>query len=351
MASRGTAPECAPQHKRAPRPLPLFLTLIQEVARGDPALAARALEGLRRYQTAPDPPPRPERPGIATVGPATLRDHGGMGAPLVLVPSLINPPDILDLDDEVSLAAHLASAGHRVLLVDWGSANRRGELGVAGHVDQLLVPLIRSLATPPALVGYCLGGTMALAAAALTPVRQVATLAAPWHFAAYPAAVRDGIRQLFATARIAAEPLHVLPMEILQTGFWGLDPQRVVAKFAAFADAPVESGKSQRFIRLERWANAGEPLPLPAASELADALFGEDRPGTGRWTVGGRTILAPPPVPTLHLTARADRISPAAAAPPGPRIDIETGHVGLIVGRRGLTEARPHLTDFLVSSA
>src|SRR4051794_40154221 len=92
----------APQHERAPRPLPLFLELLREVAQRDPALARDALVGLRAYEHAPlreRPAPKPE---IALVRGAALRDHGGSGSPAVLVPSLINPPRILDLDAQVS---------------------------------------------------------------------------------------------------------------------------------------------------------------------------------------------------------------------------------------------------------
>jgi polyhydroxyalkanoate synthase len=94
----------APQHERAPRPLPLFLELVREVAKRDPDLAGEALAGLRAYEQAPRrerPPPKPE---IARFRGAALRDYGGTGAAVVLVPSLINPPRILDLDEDVSPA-------------------------------------------------------------------------------------------------------------------------------------------------------------------------------------------------------------------------------------------------------
>src|SRR5205085_4129662 len=88
--------DSALQHERAPRPLPLFLELVREVSARDPKMAAEALTGLRAYEQAPRrerPPPKPE---IARVRGATLRDYGGEGPAAVLVPSLINPPRILD---------------------------------------------------------------------------------------------------------------------------------------------------------------------------------------------------------------------------------------------------------------
>ena len=64
------------------------------------------------------------------------------GPPAVLVPSLINPPDVLDLDEDVSLAAAVARMGRRSLLLDWGAARERADLDVGGHVEKLLVPLL-----------------------------------------------------------------------------------------------------------------------------------------------------------------------------------------------------------------
>ena len=325
--------DSAPQQRRAPRPLPLFLELVRQVSQHDPATARRALDGLEAYRNAARPEPRPQRPVVASAGGASLRDHGGTGPPLVLVPSLINPPDILDLDEETSLADALARAGNRVLLVDWGEAEQRRELDVGGHVEAMLLPMLAELGEPAALAGYCLGGTMAIAAANLAPARSLATLAAPWHFDRYPPSARAALSQLWERAEHAALALGALPMEVLQAGFWALDPERTVAKFAGFAATDAGSDKARRFVTLEDWANEGEPLPLPAARELFEELFRGDATGRGTWRVGGKVIAGRPPVPTLHLLAGEDRIVPAATAAEGEHCTIPSGHVGMVVGR------------------
>src|SRR4029079_14269532 len=110
------------QHERAPRPLPLFLELVRQAAGEDPARARDALAGLRAYEAANRPRRDPPRPEVARIGGACLRDHGGTGPPAILIPSLINPPRILDLDAEVSLTAAIAAMGRRALLLDWGDA-------------------------------------------------------------------------------------------------------------------------------------------------------------------------------------------------------------------------------------
>ena len=123
------------------------------------------------------------------------------GPPVLFVPSLINPPNVLDMGDR-SLLRWLSGRGRRVLLLDWGwpGADRR-TMSVAGHVEQILLPLMGALGEPVDLVGYCLGGTMALAAAQLGPARSVATIAAPWHFGGFPDEARADLARLWAAAQ------------------------------------------------------------------------------------------------------------------------------------------------------
>jgi polyhydroxyalkanoate synthase subunit PhaC len=341
-ANGGLLPEhSAPQHERAPRPLPLFLELVRELSQRDPELARAALAGLRAYEQAPRrerPPPKPE---VARVGGAALRDHGGSGPPAVLVPSLINPPRILDLDEQVSLTAAISQMGRRALLLDWGKADERSSLSVSHHVEMILLPLLRSIGEPVALIGYCLGGTMAIAAAGLIPIERLATIAAPWHFAAYPNASKQALADMWRHSEKAAKQLGALPMEVLQAAFWSLDPERTVRKFAEFGRLDAGSAEARRFVELEEWANEGEPLPYPAAKELIEDLFGKDLPGSGQW-IGSDKL----DVPALHLTAEHDRIAPAETAPAGETVAIASGHVGMIVGsaRERLHQA---LAEFL----
>jgi polyhydroxyalkanoate synthase len=328
--------------KRAPRPLPLFLELVRQASERDPELARDALSGLRTYEAAErSPRPAPARE-IARVRGAALRDHGGAGPPAVLIPSLINPPRILDLDAQTSVAGAVARLGHRSLLLDWGNADARRELSVAGHVEHLLLPLLRNIGEPVALVGYCLGGTMAIAAANLVECERVVTLAAPWNFSRYPDASRAALQDMWSHSQDASRELGALPMEVLQASFWSLDPERTVKKFAEFGRLDPAGAEARRFVQLEDWANEGEPLPYLAACELIEDLFGRDVPGSGEWRVGGRAVTDQLQVPLLNLTAERDRIAPAATAPAGEAIDIASGHVGMIVG-----SARERLHDAL----
>ena len=357
MIESGVTPIfAAPQH--GPRPLPLFLDMLRSETAAQPERTAAALAGLAAYQQAsrpPEPESEPEpRPARYTAGRVSLRDFGSTGRPVIFVPSLINPPDILDLGD-ASLLRWMAAQGIAPWLVDWGypgEADR--DLDLTAHVESLLIPLIESLAEAqgelPVLVGYCLGGTLALAAAAATPVAGVATLAAPWHFAGYGDA-RAGMTALWEQARAACAMLGVVPMEVLQTGFWRLDPARTIAKYEAFGRMAPDSDAARAFVRLEDWANAGAPLPFAAARDLFDRFIGDDLPGRGGWRIGGRVVdPAALPCPAVEFVSRTDRIVPAAtAAGLADRRELGIGHVGMIVGGRARQQLWEPLADWIAA--
>lgn len=278
---------------------------------------------------------------------AALRDYGGDGPDILFVPSLINPPTVLDLGDR-SLLRWLAQQGRRVLLLDWGWPDEgRRDLSVGGHVDEILLPLMATLDEAPDLAGYCLGGTMAAAAAQLGGARSLVTFAAPWHFRAFPKPERERLAGLWQGSKAVAERLGMLPMEALQVAFWSLDPDRTVSKFEEFAALEGEAAAS--FIALEDWANDGPPIGHAAAREMFEDLFGADLPGSGRWQVGGQVIHpASLPCPLLNIVSTTDRIVPhASAIPAGERIDLARGHVGMVVGSKAREELWQPLASWL----
>jgi polyhydroxyalkanoate synthase subunit PhaC len=312
--------------------------MLREQTAANPARMKGALDGLRRYQEAErGVPPTPPSEVAEALG-AKLRDYGGTGPPVVFVPSLINPPTILDLSPERSLLRWLAGQGRRVLLLDWGwPGTARNDWGIAYHIEKVLLPLLDSLGEPADLVGYCLGGTMAAAAAQLRPARSLITIAAPWHFSGYADESRERIHRLWADGgRVAAKSLGVLPMEVLQSAFWSLDPARTVAKFEAFAEMAPGSEEARAFVALEDWANDGPPLPGCAARDLFVEFFGADSSGEGKWRVGDKALSdARLDLPVLNIVSTSDRIVPAATAlRAGERLELAQGHVGMVVGSK-----------------
>jgi hypothetical protein len=75
-------------------------------------------------------------------------------------------------------------------------------------------------------------------------------------------------------------------------------------------------------------------------------LFGSHLPGRNLWRGAGKPMRYRLTSPLHNIPASNDRITPAATAPEGRAIPIDSGHVGMIVGsaRAKLHEA---LADFL----
>lgn len=337
----------APQH--GPRPLPLFLDMLRSETANSPERRAKALAGLRAYQHANRSAAWPRPAALHRIGRASLIDYGGAGRPVVFVPSLINPPFVLDLDAERSLLRWLAGQGVRLLLVDWGAPSvEERDLDVAGHVEALLLPLLDALDVAPVLVGYCLGGTMALAAASTRLFAGVALLAAPWRFSGFRGQASADIADLWAAAELGCRTLGLVPMEVLQSGFWRLDPARTIAKYEAFAALDPAAAAARRFVALEDWANAGAPLTYAAGAQLFD-FFANDIPGRGKWTVAGHSVdPAALSCPAVDFVSTSDRIVPAASAArlPDTRM-IGAGHVGMIVGSRARAQLWEPLARWL----
>ena len=314
----------------------------------DPARLRAVLTGLRRYQAAPAAVPRAAAPEIARIGSVSLKDHGGDGPTVILIPSLINPANVVDLAPGNSLLAGLAARGLNPVLVDWGET---APLGIEALITERLVPMIIGLNRPVALAGYCLGGTLALAAATLLgpAVTRVALLATPWHFTGYGVA-RARLADWWTRTEPLASQLGVLPIELLQPAFWALDEAGVAAKYARLASAP--EADIAAFAALEDWSNTGAPLSLATARTLAIDFYRDDVPGRRAWRIAGTRIdPAKLAIPILDIIASRDRIVPPGAALStlgiGTPLPLDAGHVGMVVGGRAPQMTWQPLADWL----
>ncbi|WP_199553842.1 alpha/beta hydrolase [Sandaracinobacteroides hominis] len=324
---------------RGPHPLPLFLSLATRVAGNEPDRLQAFLEGLKRYQTAPPAMPMPALDEIGRIGGVRLLRVGGAGKPLVIVPSLINAPAVLDLAPGRSLVRFLAGQGHAVFLLDWGpmAASER-RLGLAGLVSARLLPLLRRFDAPVRLMGYCLGGTLAIAAGQLLGERleRLALLAAPWHYGGFGEDARERAQEIWRAIEPVGQSLGAVPVSLLNPMFWALDEEAVVRKFEALSRRPEGDPHLGWFASVEDWANSGAPLTMPAARDLFVKAFGRDLMGAGRWVVRGERI-SPDAIraPVLDIGALRDRIVPPEArirTAGTDRRDVDSGHVGMVVG-------------------
>jgi polyhydroxyalkanoate synthase len=282
---------------------------------------------------------------------ATHRDARRRGARAVLaIPSLINRWEVLDLTAEKSLLRAMAAEGLRPYLVDWGTPDadeRRFDLtAYVARLERALAFVARRARRAPVVMGYCMGGTLGVALTQRRPrkVAGLALLAAPWDFHAD----KTGHAFLLSAGPVLAEladKLGELPVDVLQTLFWSVDPWLAVKKFPRFLNMDQAGEHARDFVLLEDWLNGGAPLAGPVARECLVGWYGENLPGTGKWVVGGKRIV-PSKItrPALVMIPSGDRIVPpqsaAALAEPrrglknATRLDLPLGHIGMVVSSR-----------------
>lgn len=233
------------------------------------------------------------------------------------------------------------------MLLDWGwpgELERRFTLTdyVAGRLERALVAAAELAGGPVVLAGYCMGGTLAVAAAQRRPelVRALALLAAPWDFHAVNAPQARLASRLLPMLEPIMRMAGALPVDGLQMLFAMLDPAAVAEKFRAFARLEQHTERARLFVALEDWLNDGVPLAAPVARECLAGWYGENSPANGAWRIAG---LAVDPrrlrMPALVMAPGRDRIVPPESARAlaglidGATLhEPPTGHIGMVAG-------------------
>jgi poly(3-hydroxyalkanoate) synthetase len=213
--------------------------------------------------------------------------------------------------------------------------------------------------TPPVLAGYCMGGTLAVAAAQRRPdlISGLALLAAPWDFHA-----PDPERAIQAAEALPMlEPAlafsRTLPVDLLQSLFALLDPWGVAEKYRGFARLHPDSDRARMFVALEDWLNDGIPLAAEVARACLAEWYGKNAPARGTWRIAGLpvdpTAIAKPAF--VAVPAR-DRIVPPESARPLAELingavlhQPAAGHIGMAAGARAETALWRPLLDWLAT--
>jgi len=329
----------------SPEALDLFKNAIEHEAR---FRFHAFLRGVRAYQTHPARRSLPAKPIVWQKGSTKLRRYGdpkNEGAKRVLViPSLVNRFDILDLDKGLSFLRFLALKKLDVYVVDWDApSGDEQEFTLADYLEKRLLPILDFLSEggeSVSVVGYCMGGLLSLALAALAPkkVRALSLIATPWDFEAGARAEREA----FSKLALAVEPWladeNLLPVDVLQTIFSGFQPIGVLQKFARFADRDPEGRESRRFVLAEDWLNDGVPLVRGVTREVLKVWYEENSTQKNAWSVRNQ-IIDPRQIttPAYVIVAGKDKIvAPqssrplAKSLPNATLLERDFGHIGLM---------------------
>ena len=316
----------------------------------DRAIAQRSksyLVGLEAYRRHPYRRESQTPPVLWHEGTTRLLDYGcdAGGPPILIVPSLINRFYVLDLLPELSFLRYLAGRGLRPLVIDWGAPGEQ-ERGfdltdyIAGRLESAFDVASSLAGAPIGIAGYCMGGLFALALALrrLDETACVALLATPWDFHAERAQPARFFGLLADYLPLWCAEQGTLPVDVVQSLFFLLDPFTAERKFTRFAALEASTREARAFVALEDWVNDGVPLAAAVARDCASSWYGDNAPARRRWRIGGETI-DPKRLrrPALVVLPSRDRIVPPGSAEPlaialgdATVLRPPLGHVGMM---------------------
>jgi polyhydroxyalkanoate synthase len=326
--------------------------------------AGAYLAGLEAYRRHPFRRPDGALPVLWRDGSTRLLHYGpeSTGPVVLVVPSLINRYYILDLVPERSFVRHLVGQGLRPVVVDWGEpGGDEHDFGltdyVVGRLEAAFDAAIRIAGAPIGVIGYCMGGLLALALALRRQpeLACLALLATPWDFHADRAAQARRVARAARALLLACDAQRGVPVDIIQSLFLILDPFGAQRKFTRFAALDPKSDGARRFVALEDWLNDGVPLALGVARECANSWYGENEPALGHWRIDAQRV--DPKLlrrPALVVVPSEDRIVPPSAAEPltaelgsATALRPPLGHVGMMSAARAPTMLWTPIVDWL----
>ncbi len=328
----------------------------------------KVVAGIRNYQLHNFKRPKTKKPVVWQDGELRLFHYAPKKkakARILVIPSMINGSEILDLLPERSLMNWLARQGIESFLIDWGDLTKDKELNsvdlaIGKKMKKLLKWLKLQSDLPLAGLGYCMGGLLLAATDRLYPkaLDHLIFIATPWDF---KKDAKGNFSESVASWAKAGLPqtihLDYMPTQWLQMIFAGVDPSLIARKFSAFADMDQKSKEAELFVAVEDWVNGGSDLPTSIVHHTVKGWYVDNKPMKGEWEVAGN-LIRPEEIskPSFIVVPGKDKIVPPASARPlGKKIktakviEPDCGHISMMIGRNAEKEVWLPLRNWLFS--
>ncbi|MFZ0345481.1 MAG: alpha/beta fold hydrolase [Nitrososphaeraceae archaeon] len=292
--------------------------------------------------------------------------------PVLIIYAFINRHYILDLLPEVSVVRSLLNQGLDIFAADWGTPSTYDKsLTISHFVNSYLdksIDLIRKITKSDkvSLFGYCWGGDLALMYASIHPekVKNLIFVATPGDF--------DLDNSLLAVwTKTMKEDLLLdtfgnLPGILLNAAFVLRNPIEYGHKYFHFFEQPRSLESVTQFFATETWLNDSPPIIGEIYREFVEHCYKENlliknkmriREGHANNNFDTVVNLKNVDMPILNIVAkRDDLVAPSSSKALNDAlteshdrsiIELNSGHVGLMIGKDAHKELWPKVGKWL----
>ncbi|WP_460700631.1 alpha/beta fold hydrolase [Nocardia thraciensis] len=297
-------------------------------------------------------------------------DKGADDAAVLLVPPLAAPASCFDLRPDQSLARFLLEVGRHPYVIDYGEitfADRR--MGFEDWVDDILPGAVLAASAdrggaPVDLVGWSLGGVLALLTAAADPtlpIRSITAVGAPLNYDKV-----TGVPQVRAMARLTrglatstlVRAAGGVPAPLTRLGYRATSWERELRRPLFIASHITDSATLGRMETIDRFQARMPGYPGRLYNQLWSRFMLANDIGKGVVRLGDKEIaLADITAPVLLVGGPSDVITPAAAVEYGTttltgacEVRYETApgsHLGILTGPTARDTTWTYLEKFL----
>lgn len=283
--------------------------------------------------------------------------------PLLIVYAFINRHYILDLVPEVSVVRNLLNQGFDIFATDWGTPGAYDrELTIDHFVNTYMdksIDYIRKVTKSDkvSLFGYCWGGDLVLLYSALHPekVKNVITVATPCDSEADNTLLSVWTKKMKVDTLLDA--FGNVPSVLLNSAFALRNPIEYSLKYPYFFERVHNLESILEFIAAETWLNDSREIIGEIYREFVKYYYQENL------FIKNRVKLAATPVdltkitaPLMNVIALNDDLVSAGSSKAldnvvGSRdkttLELNSGHVGLLIGSRAHREIWPKVGEWL----
>jgi polyhydroxyalkanoate synthase subunit PhaC len=294
--------------------------------------------------------------------------------PVLLVPPLAAPPICFDLRRGCSLAEHLLAAGHPTYLVDYGRIGFSDrDLGLEHWIEDVIPAAVREVSAdaggrPVQLVGWCLGGIMALLAQAADPtlpIAAIATVASPFDVTQVRLANQLGPVMRLGGDRLV-DPLYRLlggaPAPLVRRAFQLTSLDKELTKPIARLRHLDDREFLAQLEAIDHFMRHMHAYPGRTFGQLYHRFFRVNGLADGHFALDGRDLdLRDVDVPVLAVAGDRDVLAPVGAVhhvgtlldgAPEVRLRVAPGgHLGVLAGRRAAATTWAEIDAFFAAHA